>query len=100
MTYDKHSSGVCSCAVPAVLNETLPAAVTDVERELSACQRLAWQYTALLEKIIIRQDTDCPVPTHVLKRALYNTRQHEAFLKTVLVSCARHHITCSEELPR
>lgn len=89
---------VCSCAVPAVLNETLPAAVADVERELSACQRLAWQYTALLEKIM-EQDTDGPVQPHVLKHSLYNTRQHEAFLKIILVSSARHHLTsCSEEL--
>ncbi|XP_057209581.1 cilia- and flagella-associated protein 206 isoform X2 [Triplophysa rosa] len=69
--------------VPAVLNETLPAAAADVERELAACQRLAWQYTALLEKII-EQDTDCPVQPHVLKHSLYNTRQHEAFLKIIL----------------
>ncbi|XP_057209580.1 cilia- and flagella-associated protein 206 isoform X1 [Triplophysa rosa] len=81
--------------VPAVLNETLPAAAADVERELAACQRLAWQYTALLEKII-EQDTDCPVQPHVLKHSLYNTRQHEAFLKIILADM----ILCAREVTR
>ncbi|KAA0709045.1 Cilia- and flagella-associated protein 206 [Triplophysa tibetana] len=81
--------------VPAVLNETLPAAVADVERELSACQRLAWQYTALLEKIV-EQDTDGPLQPHVLKHSLYNTRQHEAFLKIILADM----ILCAREVTR
>ncbi|XP_056621039.1 cilia- and flagella-associated protein 206 [Triplophysa dalaica] len=81
--------------VPAVLNETLPAAVADVERELSSCQRLAWQYTALLEKIM-EQDTDGLVQTHVLKHSLYNTRQHEAFLKIILADM----ILCAREVTR
>uniref|UniRef100_A0A8C2BB55 Cilia- and flagella-associated protein 206 n=1 Tax=Cyprinus carpio TaxID=7962 RepID=A0A8C2BB55_CYPCA len=69
--------------LPAVLNETLPAAAADIESELAGCERLAWQYTALLEKICERNE--CPVHPDLLKQALYNTRQHEAFLRLILV---------------
>lgn len=69
------------CAVPAILNETLPAASRDIENELERTQRLAWQYTALLENL-----SDCAVPPDLLRQALYNVRQHEAFLKLILVS--------------
>uniref|UniRef100_A0A9J8D7L9 Cilia- and flagella-associated protein 206 n=1 Tax=Cyprinus carpio carpio TaxID=630221 RepID=A0A9J8D7L9_CYPCA len=69
--------------LPAALNETLPAAAADIESELAGCERLAWQYTALLEKICERNE--CPVHPDLLKQALYNTRQHEAFLRLILV---------------
>ncbi|KAF4099159.1 cilia- and flagella-associated protein 206 [Onychostoma macrolepis] len=65
--------------LPAALNETLPAAAADIESELAGCERLAWQHTALLEKIC-----ECPVHPDLLKQALYNTRQHEAFLRLIL----------------
>uniref|UniRef100_A0A9J8D4A9 Cilia- and flagella-associated protein 206 n=1 Tax=Cyprinus carpio carpio TaxID=630221 RepID=A0A9J8D4A9_CYPCA len=68
--------------LPAALNETLPAAAADIESELAGCERLAWQYTALLEKICERNE--CPVHPDLLKQALYNTRQHEAFLRLIL----------------
>ncbi|XP_016115148.1 cilia- and flagella-associated protein 206 [Sinocyclocheilus grahami] len=68
--------------LPAVLNETLPAAAADIESELAGCERWAWQYTALLEKTCER--TECPVHPDLLKQALYNTRQHEAFLRLIL----------------
>ncbi|XP_077075669.1 cilia- and flagella-associated protein 206 [Siphateles boraxobius] len=72
--------------LPAILSEAVPAAVADTESELEGAQRLAWQYTALLEKIS-EQDTgqpEDPVHPDLLKQALYNTRQHEAFLKFIL----------------
>lgn len=65
----------------AVLNETLPATSADIERELEEAQRLAWRYTALLER-----DGAPELKTELLMQALYNTRQHEAFLKITLVS--------------
>ena len=67
--------------MPAILNETLPAASREIESELEGTQRLAWRYTALLESF-----TDCPVHPDLLRQALYNVRQHEAFLKLILVS--------------
>nr|XP_055042999.1 cilia- and flagella-associated protein 206 isoform X1 [Misgurnus anguillicaudatus] len=82
-------------SVPVILNETLPVAVKDIEDELARSQQLAWKYTALLEKII-DQDTDNPVQPHLLKQALYNTRQHEAFLKLILADL----ILCAREVTR
>ncbi|KAI4891199.1 hypothetical protein NFI96_030944, partial [Prochilodus magdalenae] len=73
--------------LPAILNETLPAASREIESELEGTQRLAWRYTALLESF-----TDCPVHPDLLRQALYNVRQHEAFLKLILadvVLCAK-----------
>ncbi|KAG1928837.1 cilia- and flagella-associated protein 206-like [Pimephales promelas] len=72
--------------LPAILSEAVPAAVADTERELAGAQRWAWQYTALLEKVC-EQDTgqsEHPVHPDLLKQALYNARQHEAFLKLIL----------------
>ncbi|XP_026050817.1 cilia- and flagella-associated protein 206 isoform X1 [Carassius auratus] len=68
--------------LPVILNEMLPAAAADIESELVGCERLAWQYTALLERICERPE--CPVHPDLLKQALYNTRQHEAFLRLIL----------------
>ncbi|XP_050993880.1 cilia- and flagella-associated protein 206 [Labeo rohita] len=72
--------------LPAVLNETVPAAAADIENQLAGSQRLAWQYTALLEKICEQdaEHTECPVHPDLLKQALYNARQHEAFLRFIL----------------
>ncbi|KAK2883426.1 hypothetical protein Q8A67_017063 [Cirrhinus molitorella] len=72
--------------LPSILNETVPAVATDVENQLAGTQLLAWQYTALLENIY-EQDTEhieCPIHPDLLKQALYNTRQHEAFLRFIL----------------
>ncbi|XP_043075108.1 cilia- and flagella-associated protein 206 isoform X2 [Puntigrus tetrazona] len=68
--------------LPALLNETLPAAAADTERQLAGCERLAWQHTALLEKM--SEAPEGPVPPDPLRQALYNTRQHEAFLRLIL----------------
>ncbi|KAI5094580.1 cilia- and flagella-associated protein 206 [Silurus meridionalis] len=70
----------------AVLNQALPAASSDIEGELEGTQRLAWQYTsALLERRPV-EDGDAKPDTDLLKQALYNSRQHEAFLKLILAS--------------
>ncbi|XP_056284443.1 cilia- and flagella-associated protein 206 [Pseudoliparis swirei] len=64
----------------ALLSEVLPVAGSGVEQDLSASQASAWRYTALQERPAGgRHDA----PTAVL-RALYNVRQHEAFLKMLL----------------
>ncbi|XP_055043000.2 cilia- and flagella-associated protein 206 isoform X2 [Misgurnus anguillicaudatus] len=92
---DTERDNVRETTVPVILNETLPVAVKDIEDELARSQQLAWKYTALLEKII-DQDTDNPVQPHLLKQALYNTRQHEAFLKLILADL----ILCAREVTR
>lgn len=65
----------------AILNEALPAASAEIDRELEGTQHLAWRYTALLERSSAPE-----LNTDLLTQALYNTRQHEAFLKIILVS--------------
>lgn len=77
-------------AVPAVLNEAIPATTRDIEKELKESQGLAWQYTALLEKLAdpSAKPVLCPISVDLLQQALYNLRQHEAFLKITLVSKA------------
>lgn len=59
-----------------------------IEAELSASRDLAWKYTAALEKKLAdgeaqRQGGEPPVA--LLRQALYNVRQHEVFLKKLLV---------------
>ncbi|KAG8011027.1 hypothetical protein GBF38_005670 [Nibea albiflora] len=81
--------------IPTILNVTLPVTSKSIENKLSATQSLAWKYTALLEKLTDpdRQPGECDVPTVLLKQALYNVRQHEAFLKMLLAdasSCGEH----------
>lgn len=65
----------------AILNEALPAASAEIDHELEGTQHLAWRYTALLER-----NSAPELNTDLLTQALYNTRQHEAFLKIILVS--------------
>ncbi|KAG7239166.1 hypothetical protein INR49_029917 [Caranx melampygus] len=68
--------------MPPALNEALPVVSKTIEEELSMSQSLAWKYTAVLEKIT--HSDDQPEDSVILKQALYNVRQHEAFLKVLL----------------
>lgn len=69
------------------LRGTLPVSFEDIEDELSASQCLVGKYTTLLEKLLEpdSQRDGCNVPVHLLKQALYNTRQHVDFLRIILV---------------
>ncbi|XP_046877984.1 cilia- and flagella-associated protein 206 [Hypomesus transpacificus] len=79
--------------LPAILNVSIPAAGKDIQWELELSQNLAWQYTAILEKLLDSVEArDCMVPLEQLKQALYNVRQHESFLKIILsdvILCAK-----------
>ncbi|XP_053193110.1 cilia- and flagella-associated protein 206 [Scomber japonicus] len=81
--------------MPPVLHQVLPVTSKSIESELSVSQSLVWKYTALLEKLTQpeHQSAQCEVPLVLLKQALYNTRQHEAFLKILQADarlCAKH----------
>ncbi|XP_037606565.1 cilia- and flagella-associated protein 206 [Sebastes umbrosus] len=81
--------------MPATLNGALPVTGESIENELSVSQNLAWKYTAVLEKLTDpdSQPGERDVPIVLLKQALYNTRQHEVFLKMLLADaclCAKH----------
>ncbi|XP_035534775.1 cilia- and flagella-associated protein 206 [Morone saxatilis] len=81
--------------MPTILNEALPVTSKSIETELRASQSLAWKYTALLEKQTVTnsQPVEFDIPVVLLRQALYNVRQHEAFLKMLLADaglCAKH----------
>ncbi|XP_074540911.1 cilia- and flagella-associated protein 206 [Halichoeres trimaculatus] len=81
--------------LPAALTEALPVISTSLENELSSAQRLAWKYTAVLEKLLDpdRGSAGCDAPIVLLKQALYNVRQHEGFLRMLQTDthlCAKH----------
>lgn len=73
-----------------LLRETFPASFEGLENELAASQRLVGKYATLLEELLQpdSQRAGCDVPVHLLRQALYNVRQHEAFLRLLLVSKA------------
>lgn len=73
--------------VPSPLRGTLPVSFEDIEHELSASQCLVGKYTTLLEKLLEpdSQRDGCNVPVDLFKQALYNIRQHEDFLRIILV---------------
>uniref|UniRef100_A0A8C7SXB7 Cilia- and flagella-associated protein 206 n=1 Tax=Oncorhynchus mykiss TaxID=8022 RepID=A0A8C7SXB7_ONCMY len=89
--------------LPAILNEAIPSTSKDIEWELELSQSLAWQYTSCLERLLDPEveTRECIVPLDMLKQALYNVRQHEAFLKVILadvILCAKQVETLQTEL--
>ncbi|KAK7499331.1 hypothetical protein BaRGS_00009306 [Batillaria attramentaria] len=77
--------------LPAILNEAVPATTQSVDTEIQSTLRSAYQYTALIEDLTKRPKQVGP-SIQILKEALINTRQHEAFLRIILndvISCAQ-----------
>ncbi|XP_029352175.1 cilia- and flagella-associated protein 206 [Echeneis naucrates] len=92
--------------MPVALNKRLPIVSQTIEEELSVSQRLAWKFTAVLEKLTLpglpeKLQGNCNIPTVLLKQALYNVRQHEVFLKMLLDDaheCTQHVESLQREL--
>lgn len=77
--------------LPAILNEAVPATTQNVDAEIQASLRSANKYAGLIEKLQSGDNTEGP-SIQLLKEALINTRQHEAFLRVILndvISCAQ-----------
>ncbi|XP_052772365.1 cilia- and flagella-associated protein 206-like isoform X2 [Mya arenaria] len=77
--------------LPAILNEAVPATTQNVDAEIHAALRCANKYTGLIEKIQGGENGEGP-SVQLLKEALINSRQHEAFLRVILndvISCAQ-----------
>ncbi|XP_056150513.1 cilia- and flagella-associated protein 206 isoform X1 [Lampris incognitus] len=72
--------------LPLILNDALLATSKSMGEELNLMQRLVWKYTASLEKLVNseKQAGECSLSPVMLKQALYNVRQHEAFLKIIM----------------
>ncbi|CAG13014.1 unnamed protein product, partial [Tetraodon nigroviridis] len=81
------------------LHETFPVSFEGIENELSASRRLVGKYTTLLEELLQPDSRRVgrDVPVDLLKQALYNARQHEAFLK-ILLSNAHLCASCMGDL--
>uniref|UniRef100_A0A8C6P364 Cilia- and flagella-associated protein 206 n=1 Tax=Nothobranchius furzeri TaxID=105023 RepID=A0A8C6P364_NOTFU len=78
--------GAISKYMPA-LTETLEVASKSIKKELSLTETLVWKYTAVLEDAT-RPDPECrqqDVSIVLLRQALYNVRQHQAFLRVLQV---------------
>ncbi|XP_063682042.1 cilia- and flagella-associated protein 206-like [Bolinopsis microptera] len=68
--------------LPSILNEAIPSATMNIENELNSTRLFISRYTALIE----RQNAELleePEPD-MLRQAVINCRQHEAFLKVLL----------------
>ncbi|KAJ8316908.1 hypothetical protein KUTeg_004812, partial [Tegillarca granosa] len=77
--------------LPAILNEAVPATTQNVDGEIQGTLKGAQKYTALIEKMQQSEQVEGP-SMQLLKEALINTRQHEAFLRIILndvISCAQ-----------
>ncbi|XP_053877385.1 cilia- and flagella-associated protein 206 isoform X3 [Malaclemys terrapin pileata] len=70
--------------LPAILNEAIPAATQPIDAELRASQDLAYRYTAVLEMMCESPHRNIEARLSMLKEALFNVRQHEAFLCIIL----------------
>lgn len=75
--------------MPGILNEAVPATTQNVDSEIQRTVRDAYKYTGLVEKICYNEREEPPhgLSLQLLKEALINSRQHEAFLRVLLVSC-------------
>uniref|UniRef100_A0A1A8HYV4 Cilia- and flagella-associated protein 206 n=1 Tax=Nothobranchius kuhntae TaxID=321403 RepID=A0A1A8HYV4_NOTKU len=89
-------------SMPA-LTETLEVASKSIKKELSLTETLVWKYTAVLEDAT-RPDPECrqqDVSIVLLRQALYNVRQHQAFLRVLQNDadlCVSHVETLQTEL--
>ncbi|WAR21519.1 CF206-like protein [Mya arenaria] len=82
--------------LPAILNEAVPATTQNVDAEIHAALRCANKYTGLIEKIQGGENGEGP-SVQLLKEALINSRQHEAFLRVILVEMLEQQLAARME---
>ncbi|CAK6446786.1 unnamed protein product [Pipistrellus nathusii] len=78
--------------LPAILQEAIPATTEHIDSQLRIAQEQAYRYTAILEKVTKNPLLVADMQPHMLKEVLYNVRQYEIFLQTILseiISCAQ-----------
>ncbi|XP_053314573.1 cilia- and flagella-associated protein 206 [Spea bombifrons] len=78
--------------LPTILKEAIPATTKHIESELEASREKIYQYTALIEYMGENRAQSKLLNTNQLTEALYNSRQHEAFLNIILsdvIACAQ-----------
>ena len=72
-------------SVPAILNEAIPATSQNVDGEIQGSMKTSFKYTALIQDMLNNPNKEGP-SVNMLKQSLINSRQHESFLRTLLVS--------------
>ncbi|XP_036033164.1 cilia- and flagella-associated protein 206 isoform X2 [Onychomys torridus] len=80
--------------LPAILHEAIPTTTQHIDSQLQIAQDQAFRYTAILEKVSKNPLMAKELEPYMLKEALYNIRQYEIFLQTVLSDI----ITCAQEV--
>ncbi|XP_019517254.1 PREDICTED: cilia- and flagella-associated protein 206 isoform X1 [Hipposideros armiger] len=80
--------------LPAILREAIPATTQHIDSQLQIAQDLAYRYTAILEKVTENPLMSMELQSYMLKEALYNVRQYEIFLQTILSDI----IICAQEV--
>ncbi|KAL9982740.1 hypothetical protein ACROYT_G004830 [Oculina patagonica] len=78
--------------LPAILSEAVPATTQNVQTEIKNTTKLAFTYTALVEDIVNNKKSLEGLSLNMIKEALINSRQHEAFLSILLndvIGCAQ-----------
>ncbi|XP_041523279.1 cilia- and flagella-associated protein 206-like [Microtus oregoni] len=80
--------------LPAILHEAIPATTQHIDSQLQIAQEQAFRYTAIIEKVTTNPLLAKELESYMLKEALYNIRQYEIFLQTVLSDI----ITCAQEV--
>ena len=76
--------------MPAILNEAIPATTQQVDAEIQAVLQATARYTALLELLLddsgfAATAAQSGITTRLVRDSIINARQHEAFLRVLLV---------------
>lgn len=76
--------------MPAILNEAIPATTQQVDAEIQAVLQAAARYTALLERLLDDSGLAATaaqngITARLVRDSIINARQHEAFLRVLLV---------------
>ncbi|XP_068135495.1 cilia- and flagella-associated protein 206 isoform X2 [Hyperolius riggenbachi] len=80
--------------LPTVLKEAIPATTKHIDTELQSSRDMIFKYTALIEDMDGKRARNNLINLTQLKEALYNARQHEAFLNIILSDI----ITCAQQV--
>ncbi|KAM4694957.1 cilia- and flagella-associated protein 206 [Discoglossus pictus] len=80
--------------LPTILKEAIPATTKHIDSELQATREMLYKYTTLIEEMEENRIKSNVLTLNQLKEALYNLRQHEAFLNIILSDV----ITCAQQV--
>ncbi|KAM9315371.1 cilia- and flagella-associated protein 206 [Gastrophryne carolinensis] len=80
--------------LPTLLKEAIPATTKHIDSELQSSREMIYKYTALIEEMDGKRAKANLLNVTQLKEALFNARQHEAFVNIILSDI----ITCAQQV--